>query len=547
MNLKSKILSTALKLGSNKSINFAFDFRAMLNDSETKFLLEVSTSLWNKIKHLSPEILVSKGMGGYPLLVGIKMVAFNDGVDLAILVVRDKRKDRGVFKKIVEGPTPQNLAPKRTAIFVDDILNKGNTYKKTKTVIEDEGYDIDIVGIAVILDFWDYSRQLTATGFNFYSLFRRHDLGITRVDHNLPTILDNLNWRLHVHHTGRDFMPTKSMPVIHDGRLFVGNDNNSFYCYSVENGDLLWKVDSVLPSLKGSVCVAKFLDNNVYYTSYDGTVRSINYQNGTHNWSVKADLNLHSAVEIDSKNRRLFVGTEWDKRQPWYGRGDIICLDADTGFELWRTPTQGMIPATPLYSEKNNQVFCGSNDFHVHILNADTGAVVNKVPTVGEVKGKIACNQTEDIFIGQTIYGSVHAFDAQGTVLWTRKVGDESLHPYPLVWDNSVYVTNNASHVLSLDINTGNVNWLCKLRGSVGWGVIPIGDYLFAVATTGYVAIIDRHTGKKLAVDNITRTATVRGAECYQPAAYDGKNLIIVTNNKGILSYKLDINAYEFS
>ena len=547
MNLKSKILSNALKLGDNSKLNYAFDFRAVLNDIETEFLFEISKNLWDKIKHHKPEILVTKGMAGYPLVTAIKLIAYNEGINLATLIIRETRKNRGAFKKIVEGPLPKNLKSLNKAIFIDDIYNTGSTFKTTKTTLEDEGYDLEFLAVAVILDFWNKSRQLTAIDFPFYCLYRRHDLGLTREDNSLPTILDNPNWRLHIHHTGRDFMPTKSMPVIHDSRMFVGNDNNSFYCYDVNNGDLLWKIDSKLPSLKGAVCVAKFFNENVYYTSYDGTVRSINYKTGKHNWSVKADLNLHSAVAIDQNSSRLFLGTEWDKQEPRYGRGDIICLNLENGFELWRTPTRGMIPASPIYSDKHNLVLCGSNDFFVYILDADNGSIKVKIPTMGEVKGKIASSDDQEIFIAQTVYGNVHAFDKNGQILWTRNVGYRSHHPYPLVWGNSVYVTNEGSHVLSLDIFTGTVNWLTKLRGSVGWGVIPMGEHLFAITGSGYLAILNRFTGKKLAKDHITRSATVNGAECHQPAAYDGKNLIIVTNNKGILAYKLDISNYEFN
>lgn len=547
MNLKSKILSLALQLGGENNFNFAFDFRALFNSSDTSALLELSKDLWKKIKVHNPEILVSKGMGGYPLLIAIKILAYNEGIDLATLIVRDKRKDRGVFKKIVEGPSPEQLGDKKVAVYVDDIIHKGRTYLQTKETIFEEGYDLDFVSVAVVLDFWDYSRQLLAQGKNFDYLYKRHDLGITRVDHNLPTILDNLKWRLHLHHTGLDYMPVKSWPVIHDQRIFVGNDNTAFYCYDVNNGDLLWRIDSANPQRKGTVCVAQFLDDNVYCTSYDGTVRSINYKTGQQNWSVKADLNLHSAVAVDKDRRRLFLGTEWDKRSPWYGRGDIISLDADTGKELWRTPTKNMIPATPYYSKKHNQVFCGSNDFHIYILDADTGSVINQIPTKGEVKGKIAANNTEDVFVGVTIYGHAYGFTADGKVLWTRNIGHRSLHPYPLIWDNSVFVTNNGGHVVSIDIHTGNINWVCKLRGSVGWGVQSIGDCILALTTEGYIAIINRHTGEKIAVDYIHRTASVKGIISYQPPAFDGENLVIVSNNKGILTYKLNKKDYELN
>jgi adenine/guanine phosphoribosyltransferase-like PRPP-binding protein len=128
MNLISKILSNSLKLGDENKFNFAFDFRELLNDGETEILNHISSLLWNKIKHLEPEVLVTKGYGGTPLLFGIKLAAYQDGHNLSTLQIRETRKTRGEFKKLVEGPVPEKLKGKRKTIFIDDLIQNGKTF-----------------------------------------------------------------------------------------------------------------------------------------------------------------------------------------------------------------------------------------------------------------------------------------------------------------------------------------------------------------------------------------------------------------------------------
>lgn len=541
MNIKSLILSKACQFGTSKQYHYALDLRAALNDYNSNFIIEVASSLWNQFKHLKPGVLVGKGIGSYPLMTAIKIIAGQEGINLAVLFIRDQRKNRGYFKKIVEGPDPEKLGTNLSAVFVDDIMHKGKTYIQSKETLKQNGYNLNYIAVAVIYDFFDYSRVLRIIGFPFVSLINRLEIGFTRRDHNLPTILDKPIWHLHEYHTGRDYMPIKSMPVLHQGKLFVGNDNTSFNCFNVEDGTLLWSIKSKLPSLKGTVCVAKFFENNVYFTSYDGTVRSIQLNNGSQNWAVKVDANLHSAVAIDEKHRRLFVGTEWDK-QTWYGRGDFVCLDIDTGNEIWRTPSRGMIPGSPLFLKNFNRVISGSNDFHVYILEATNGNIISKIPTKGEVKGLPATNGSESIIVTQTIYGYVYAFTPNGQVIWSRRVGLDSVHSYPLIWDELVYVTNNANHVLCLCLHTGDIKWVCNLRASVGWGVNKIDNYLLATTMSGHIVIIDRYTGHKLASDTLTKIPLLEEVITYQPSAYDGKNLVTVTNNKGIICHKVDLH-----
>lgn len=536
MKLITELLSNSVSLGLGSS-NYSFNNRQLLISGDTKLLMEVADSMWNGIKHLQPECIFGTGVGASPLLTSIKLRAYMlDGVDLRVLFIRDARKTKGTFNKLVEGATPKEVEYKKS-VFIDDLYNYGNTFNKAKQALFDDGFNVNVVGVAVMVDFWMGSRILSAIGFPFYSIVRRHDLGLTRIDNNIPSILNKKIWEIDSHHTGQDVMPIKSMPVIHENKVYIGNDNTNQYCYNLFTGDLIWKYESMLPSPKGNVSVAQFSENNIFWSAYDGVLRCAEKNTGNHIWATKLDSNLHSSPELDPENDRLFIGTEWDKQEHKYGRGDIVSVDMSTGNELWRVPTDGMVPATPLYINKKNIVVCGSNDFHVYFMDASSGKIISKIPTKGEVKGKPSIDEDNSMVVFSTNLGYVYGVSLRNNdLIWERRIGSNSVHGYPIVENDRVFVTNTTGHVLCLNLYDGNVLWLARTRGNIGWGLTNTESRLFACTTNGYIVTIDKLTGSKLSTDKIEDVFT------YQPLAYDEKTKhVIVSSNKGLYCYEVDI------
>jgi outer membrane protein assembly factor BamB len=186
-------------------------------------------------------------------------------------------------------------------------------------------------------------------------------------------------------------------------------------------------------------------------------------------------------------------------------------------------------------------ILCGSNDFHVYLLNADTGAIIAKIPTKGEVKGKIAISG--DIAIAVTVSGRVYGIDLISlAIIWERRAGVATVHSFPIIEGSQCFVTNTSQVVMAIDVKTGNLNWVTKLRGSVHWGVTSLPVGLLALTENGYVVVLDKLTGSKLASDRITRTTTLQNPICYQPPAYDGASLVIVTNNQGVICFSVDFD-----
>lgn len=529
--LNKSILSTALKLN-HAGESFAFDMRELFNSAGTEVLISLADQLWSKIKNLTPEVIFGKGIGSYPLLIAIKMRAYElDKINLTILFVRDQKKQTGSFKKEIEGSLPRAVDNKKS-VFIDDIYNSGGTFEETKKTLFDNDFNLEVVGIAVVVDFFNHSRVLRATRYPFYNITSLIELGLSRRDAGVPKALSAQRWGILDHHSGIYQKPVKSVAVIYNKNIYIGNDNTNQYCFDLATGDLRWLHKSSRVSLKGTAGTAAFDNGLVYWSSYDGTLTCAKADNGQVLWKSKLDTNLHSSPCLDIEGKRIFIATEFDK-QLNYGRGDIVCVDLSSGDEVWRTPTDGMAPSTPLYIKSKNLVVCGSNDFNVYFLDATNGSIVVKLATYGEVKGKAAYSEEHDLVVFTSNFGEVYAFCFKTKkIKWQRKIGDSSISGLPIIDGSSLFTTNSAGFVISLDILSGLVNWVARLRGQIHCSLIEVSSKLIVGTTDGYVVSLDKKTGTKLTSDKID------GLSIFQPVAYCSEtNSLVVTGNKEIFCY----------
>lgn len=529
-NLKKEILSTAVKLDKG-GLNFEFDNRQLFNSCRTVVLNEIADNLWSKIKQFEPEVIFGKGVGSYPLLIAIKMRAFLlDGVDLSVLFIRDTRKKKGGFRKLIEGASYQELNGKKAA-FIDDIYNTGSTFEQCKEDLFNEGFSLNICTIAVLIDFCYNHEPLLQT------VMTRKDLGLTRQDANLPKLLQTQKWIIKDHFKFNNDYPVKSTPVVNDSKAYVASDDTNHYCYDVNSGDLVWSYESTEPTYKGSVGMTLLDGQRAYWSAYDGFVTCADKFTGGCIWSRKIDDYIHSSLCVNEDDQRLYLGTEHSTESSGYGLGDVVCLDGLNGLEIWRTQSKSMCPCTPIYLKHKKVVMTASNDFHIYVLNADNGDIVKKIETKGEVKGRLTLSACEKFVIASTNTGNIYCVDLQDySVLWQRNIGDKSHHGYPIVEQQKVYVSNSAGYVICLELANGMIEWVCRLRGSIGWSVISTESCLVVGTTLGYVVTIDKNTGEKLSSDRLS------DAFIYQPCTYSKlDNCLIVSTNKDLICYDIKL------
>lgn len=535
MLIKSEILTTAVKLNQSYS-SFEFDMRELFNSGSSNLLNEIADNLWSQIKHHKPKVIFGKGIGCYPLLVALKLKAYyTDNVNLVVLFIRDSRKEKGGFRKIVEGAEASTILNEK-AVFIDDIYNSGSTFKNTKQTLFNEGFVLDVCARAVAIDFCSRNIEQFAE-IPLYNYTTRKVLGITREDSHLPKILQNVKWEIIEHFKEGNEHAVKSTSVIDNDKIYLGSDNTHFYCYDLLTGKNVWTYESAKPETKGSSGLAAIDKKCVYWTAYDGIVRCANKLTGEHKWSTKVDRYVHSSICLDQENDRLFVGTEWRVSFTGYGVGDIVCLNSKTGIEIWRTPTKDMVPCSPAYLKEQNLLVCGSNDFHLYFLNASNGEILHKTETKGEVKGKPIFSEDLTKVLVCTNTGHVYCIELSTfKTLWHRHIGVSSPHCFPIVENGNMYVTNSKGFVICISIESSMIVWVCQLRNPIGWSIINTKSCLVVGTTFGHIVTIDKLTGKKLSSD------LIKDGFIFQKCVYDeATNSLIVPTNKDLICYDIKL------
>ena len=282
------------------------------------------------------------------------------------------------------------------------------------------------------------------------------------------------------------------------------------------------------------------IDDRVYSIDSSGTMRSTDAGSGKSHWRFKTGL---EAIIGLGGNEHILIATSLD--------GDVIAYRfSDDGPEqLWQTRINSEIRATPVVD--NDQVFVRSVDGKLRSLLATDGSqqweVSHRVPALsltgnsqplvqGELvfagfdDGKlVAFERTSGQIVWETTITSprgrteverlvdldgdfvirdgviyIAAFQGRlvavqavsGEILWTRNF---SGHQAIAIDEEAIYLSDNASHIWSIDRRTGSAFWkqdVLNARKITAPAVI--GDKLVVGDYAGYQHWFDRKDGKLL-------------------------------------------------
>lgn len=500
----------------NTRYGFFIDSRQALQDSGCLGI--AGRLLWKAICHYQPEVIVGKGLGAINLLVAVQIAAEAEGFHLQTLIVRDERKKRN-RQRLVEGPRPRKYA---RAIFIDDVINYGNTFQKCRQKLYEEEIFLDIIALAVLYDFWrpSGSRRLELLGLPVHRIFTRHDLGLTRIDPKKRPVEESLLWRNLAYNQWPYWY--KSPPTICNSKVFWANDRHEVYCHDIESGALIWMWQGPLPKReKGIVSQIQYHQNKIYFGSYDGSSYCLDADTGVLVWANRLDLFIHSTPWINSKDGEIYISTE---RGTDYKKGDIVCQDLNTGETKWRFPTRNVVPASPL--EFKGQVICGSNDGYLYSIS---NGKLNWSIYLGVIKGRPAIMGDKIIVVSED--GKIIAVSLDGQVLWHRTCGISSLHQFPQVYkEKLVYVINQEGYVIAYS-DKGQQIWIRQVRGQGLYNIILRDNEIFVITENGYAVFLDAETGLK-----ISQTFFNMKIRC--PADFNKDFLVIHSLKQGLFSYK---------
>ena len=517
----------------------AFDFKEIL--TQTRFVRAAGRQLWRLVRPFAPEVLIGPGFGGSPLLFATAIAAAEeDGADPAIWMVRDRRKAY-YGKRWVEGP---RLPGTPRAVILDDFLGHGSAVELIDEALAAESMQAQFCAIAVLYDAWSPrgSRQLSVGRCPVVSVFKRHDIGLTRDAHDArpphmqgsaPAPVDKPAWWCFGLNTDSSYA-LKSAPVIADGAVFAADDQSRVSRFCGTSGALQWRTDSIERPAKGIVQRLQHVDSSLVYGCYDGTLTRLRAIDGRVEWRRRLGVAVHATPSVDSAAGRVFVNVEtFDSTGPG---GYLAALDWATGKMLWRYAHAFWAPGTPAHDVATGSVVAACNDESLACVDAGTGELRWRAITDGLVRGEPAIDGGR-VFVA-TESGHLQSFDlASGLALNTRQVGAASMPQFTLVSEGAIFTFDASGQVAAFDVADLRLRWISTLRSEGCAAPVACGDHLLVLSRGGHLAMLERESGLK------AWEGRIEGRFSHSPALGTiGGQLVVAcaSNDVGLLTFQMN-------
>ena len=530
--LRRQIYERAIRFDDQLS----FDFRELLTDASN--LRDAGALMWQLVRRFEPEVLIGPGFGATPLLYATALAALAEGVNLQVLMVRDRRKDHNQ-KRWVEGH--RQSAMSKRAVMIDDFMQAGSALPLVRKALAADKVSLDISAVALFYDMWEPlgSRQISVSQCPVVSLYSRHDVGLSRDSFDAvppsmagaaPALIGDSPrwWRFALNRdTG---YPTKSAPAISRDSVFVVDDRSQLWRHDLQTGEVQWCVESLAEPYKGVVQLLQVIEGDVVFGCYDGTVTRVDGSTGEVRWRWRIDSSIHATPSVDLSSQRLYINTEqWNEGSP---TGHLQCLDWNSGRVLWKHRHGWWPPGSSVVNTSSGLVYAPCNDATLGAWDAATGALRWSVATTGLVRGRPAV--CDDKVLVATERGYLHCWSADsGEKLWTVRYGKGLWHQFLQTTPRHVLLMDGKWHFLAFALNTGELAWLTRLRSPGTWMPVRCGRYLVILSRDGHLAVIDPEREVKVWEGSISGSYR-------QPPAIGQGRLVAASTTDGLMAFEID-------
>jgi len=323
----------------------------------------------------------------------------------------------------------------------------------------------------------EFLKMTPAMGPN--SIFTTSNYGtVTSINQTTGRV----NWQL------RTRILTAAGPGVGDGIVAIAARKGGIVALHALDGSLAWKAHA-----QGEILSAPTIQNGVLIVkTTDGSVYAFSSQTGRHLWQynqTEPNLVLHGSSQPIISDHSVFVG---------FANGNLAKLNLTTGDEAWQQPVataegafaiQRMIDidANPLVY--GHRIFAATYQGNISAMRWDDGSTI--------------WSQHLSSFTGMTTDGS------------------------------NVYITDARSHLWSINVTTGKVNWRqTQLDARVITAPALTGRYLVVGDAEGYVHWMDKLDGHFVA-------RIKAGAPIYATPLVVNNVTYIFTNKGYLQSYLL--------
>ena len=248
-------------------------------------------------------------------------------------------------------------------------------------------------------------------------------------------------------------MWVQNNPVIIGNLVVFPNNRGNLDAVDINNGTLVWRVTGGEEYNGQAVLVGKVGNTPaVFIGSMSGLFKAIGLNNGTLLWQTSVGGEVFaSAAWIDSEQTKLVFGTY---------SGTVVCLDSQTGKQVWMTAVSGGL-FTPRVAQ--GKIYIGSQEPGAqYILDATTGKLLWSNVNIPAVVGQPEADSERIYWTLNN--GTVLATDFMGKSLWSYTIGGSQLNSAPIRHGDTLFV-GGYNGLYAINPADGTLQWRFQANG----------------------------------------------------------------------------------
>ncbi|MEM6675484.1 MAG: PQQ-binding-like beta-propeller repeat protein [Planctomycetota bacterium] len=277
-----------------------------------------------------------------------------------------------------------------------------------------------------------------------------------------------------------------SSPIVADGRIVFGSDDQKVHCADAATGDEIWE----FPTDDLIEAPALAHDGVIYIGSNDTFLYALDAATGEQRWkapTLDKILGGANVVEVDGKT--VVVVGSYD--------ANLYGFDAKTGESLWTYATDNYVNGTPAVHD--GRAIFGGCDAILHVVDLSTG----KRDSAVEIGGDCHIAGSAAYVDGYAYFGHygnqfVCVDVAKGEIVWEYGSPRHAFFSSPAIAADRVVFGGRDRQLHCAKRDDGTPLWAFKTRRKVDGSPVVAGDRVVFGSGDGRVYVLGLEDGEEI-------------------------------------------------
>ncbi len=278
----------------------------------------------------------------------------------------------------------------------------------------------------------------------------------------------NLEWKTNIYKK-KEIKLNPILTFSNNGEFLIVVDNlGKYYAINITTGSLIWSKKNLAP-FNSQI---KILDDKFFVVDYTDTLRCFSIKNGNEIWKSTSETSLIKSLDrvslVISDNEIVYHNS----------LGDLVAVNIKTGNLIWQTPTQKNLLNKNTFTIKNsdivldnNSIFFSNNENNFYSIDVRNGIINWKQNINSNLRPTII----EGAIFTITLEGYLVVIDSRnGNILRITNIFDhikksnrKKIVPAGfVVVDNKIYLSLENGKLILIDLVNGKTIDTIKIANS---------------------------------------------------------------------------------